>query len=242
MGSMAKKDVKTRLKGFKAAVRSVHRAAKAEGKAVQRGAGRPKDPAKRRAIMQAASALFLDRGYGEASMESIAQAAQVSKLTLYSHFTDKAALFREVVRERVEHYAGEEMFARALSGGALRPRLEMLAEGFLSLLLSDEATGLERLLIAGAGSHPEAGEFFFEAGPQRVLAGFTAFFSHAQAEGLVTRELTPEKLAEFFTSLLKGKTHMRVMIGQAVAARKEIRQHAADCVSFFLRAVENGKR
>lgn len=206
-----------------------------------RSAGRPKDPAKRQAIMQAASRLFLERGYGEASMEAIAQAARVSKLTLYSHFTDKADLFREVVRERVEHYAGEEMFARAMGVASLRARLEILAEGFLSLLLSDEATGLERLLIAGAGAHPEAGALFFEAGPQRVLTGFTHFFAHSQGQGLVTRDLAPEKLAEFFTSLLKGKTHMRVMIGQAVAARKEIRQHAADCVAFFLRAVETGE-
>lgn len=238
---MTKKDVKSTVKRLKAAARTVRRVVEAEAPAAQRSAGRPKDPAKRRAIVEAASALFLERGYGDASMEAIAQAAQVSKLTLYSHFTDKAALFREVVRERVEHYAGEEMFARAMLGGPLRLRLETLAEGFLSLILSEEATGLERLLIARAASHSEAGALFFEAGPQRILTEFARFFARLQEEGLVTREMSSEKLAEAFTSLLKGQAHMRVMIGLAGAARKEIRQHAADSVVFFLRAVTTPK-
>jgi TetR/AcrR family transcriptional repressor of mexJK operon len=236
--AVVKKKLNSTLSTGKPPSPKPRRAAATPGAAATRGPGRPKDPAKRHAIMIAASALFLERGYGEASMDAIAQAAQVSKLTLYSHFTDKAALFREVVRERVEHYAGEDTFARAMAKASMRERLETLAEGFLSLLLSDEATGLERLLIAGAGSHPEAGALFFEAGPQRVLQGFRDFFEEMQQQGAVTRDIAAEKLAEFFTSLLKGTTHMRVMIGQTVAARKEIRQHAADCVAFFLRAIE----
>jgi TetR/AcrR family transcriptional repressor of mexJK operon len=48
---------------------------------------------KRAAILDAAMALFPARGYDGASVEAIAQAAGVSKLTVYSHFADKEALF-----------------------------------------------------------------------------------------------------------------------------------------------------
>ena len=53
------------------------------------GPGRPKDPAKRLAILEAAKRLFMQNGYDGSSMDAIAAEAGVSKLTVYSHFTDK---------------------------------------------------------------------------------------------------------------------------------------------------------
>src|SRR5437868_12962540 len=61
--------------------------------------GRPKDLEKRAAILEAAMALFPDRGYDGTSVEAIAQAAGVSKLTVYSHFADKETLFGAAVTE-----------------------------------------------------------------------------------------------------------------------------------------------
>jgi len=44
---------------------------------------------KRDAILEAASKLFLEVGFGAASMDSIASAAQVSKQTVYNHFAPR---------------------------------------------------------------------------------------------------------------------------------------------------------
>ena len=60
--------------------------------------GRPMDPEKRAAVLEAAKALFLARGYDGTSMDAVAQAAGVSKLTVYSHFQDKDTLFVEAVK------------------------------------------------------------------------------------------------------------------------------------------------
>ena len=51
--------------------------------------GRPKDPAKRAAILDAAEKLFLSQGFTGTSMDAVAKEAGVSKLTVYSHFSDK---------------------------------------------------------------------------------------------------------------------------------------------------------
>ena len=61
------------------------------------GPGRPKDPGKREAILAAARTMFLEQGYNGASMDAIATAAGVSKLTVYSHFGDKESLFNAAV-------------------------------------------------------------------------------------------------------------------------------------------------
>ncbi|WP_330970248.1 TetR/AcrR family transcriptional regulator, partial [Lysobacter sp. A3-1-A15] len=63
------------------------------GQAKPAGPGRPKDLAKRAAILDAAKSMFTQYGFGGASMDQIAAEAGVSKLTVYSHFGDKETLF-----------------------------------------------------------------------------------------------------------------------------------------------------
>jgi AcrR family transcriptional regulator len=52
---------------------------------------------KRRAILGAATTVFLRNGYLGASMDEIAALAKVSKQTVYKHFADKERLFEEIV-------------------------------------------------------------------------------------------------------------------------------------------------
>ncbi len=52
---------------------------------------------KRDAIVVAATELFLEHGFGDVSMDTIAAKAEVSKRTVYSHFENKAQLFEGVM-------------------------------------------------------------------------------------------------------------------------------------------------
>src|SRR5262245_15788700 len=52
---------------------------------------------KRKAIMEAARAAFLQNGYLGTNMDEIATAAAVSKQTVYKHFSDKEQLFTEII-------------------------------------------------------------------------------------------------------------------------------------------------
>ena len=62
--------------------------------------GRPKDLAKRQSILDAAKTLFLTKGYANTSMDAVAGLAGVSKLTVYSHFTDKETLFSSAIMSK----------------------------------------------------------------------------------------------------------------------------------------------
>ena len=52
------------------------------------------------AILQAGSRVFLQSGYGAASMDAIANEAKVSKQTVYSHFGAKDALFEAIIESK----------------------------------------------------------------------------------------------------------------------------------------------
>src|ERR1700678_3279294 len=54
---------------------------------------------KRRQVIDAATELFLAKGYGAVSMDAVARAADVSKATLYAHFASKDALFATIIRD-----------------------------------------------------------------------------------------------------------------------------------------------
>src|ERR1700742_4595456 len=61
--------------------------------------GEPSDPgaARRAAILDAATLVFLRYGFKKTSMDDLARAANLSRQGLYLHFSTKEALFREVV-------------------------------------------------------------------------------------------------------------------------------------------------
>ncbi len=50
-------------------------------------------------ILQAAAALFAEKGYPEVSFEQIAEEAQVARRTLYNHFHDKCSLYQTLIEQ-----------------------------------------------------------------------------------------------------------------------------------------------
>src|ERR1700688_1814769 len=57
---------------------------------------------KRAVILEAAQQAFFANGFVGTSMDQVAAKAAVSKQTVYKHFSDKEALFREVVTAVVQ--------------------------------------------------------------------------------------------------------------------------------------------
>jgi len=76
------------------------------------GRGRPKDVTKRNDILLAASDLFLQRGFHGTSMDALAEAAGVSKATVYSHFTDKNVLYQALIQSKVTDYQLDDLSPR----------------------------------------------------------------------------------------------------------------------------------
>src|SRR5437763_8645121 len=73
-------------------------------KSQRRSAGRPrsKDARGREAILDAAAAVFTERGYRGATVDAILARADLSKGTFYWHFESKDALMLALLAERVE--------------------------------------------------------------------------------------------------------------------------------------------
>ena len=199
------------------------------------GPGRPKDLAKREAILAAAQVLFLNNGYEGSSMDAIAAEAGVSKLTLYSHFKDKEALFGEAVKTTCETRLPRKLFMLE-EDCSIRQVLLDIGQAFHELVNSPESIGLHRLMVAMAPQNSALSRMFFDAGPQRLLLDLEQLLTQANQRGMLQMD-DPMRAAEHFCSLIKGAAHFRLLIGYAALPdAAEADKHVRDCVALFMRA------
>jgi len=199
------------------------------------GPGRPKDLEKRAAILTAAKRLFPLYGFEGTSMDTIAAEAGVSKLTVYSHFTDKETLFVAAIRARCVDQVPDELFDVDFTG-PVRGQLEAIARAFLGLITSPEAISLHRLLTASGGTTPKLGQLFWDAGPLRMRESFEQFLrKEVEAGQLEIPDIT--RAASQFFALLKGELHARLLCGctQSISTQ-DIDEHVYATVDLFLRA------
>ncbi len=86
-------------------------------------------------ILDAARKLFGDRGFGQATIEDIAEAAGVSNGALYHHFASKEELFKVIL---TDHISDQHLEISALVPAvSLRDVLERLASYWLEHLRKD---------------------------------------------------------------------------------------------------------
>jgi TetR/AcrR family transcriptional repressor of mexJK operon len=181
------------------------------------GPGRPKDLAKRQAILEAAKTLFLSQGYASTSMDAVAAEAGVSKLTVYSHFNDKETLFSAAVVAKCEQQL-PPLFFELPEGIAVENVLLNIARGFHQLINSDESVNLHRLVMALGSQDPKLSLIFFEAGPQRMLQGMERLLTKVHETGALSID-KPRNAAEHFLILVKGVCELPVT-GTAAANRR----------------------
>jgi TetR/AcrR family transcriptional repressor of mexJK operon len=199
------------------------------------GPGRPKDLEKRAAILDAAKRLFPLTGFEGTSMDAIAAQAGVSKLTVYSHFTDKETLFFAAIRARCEEQMPATLFDVDASE-PVRHQLEEIARAFFALVTAPESIALHRLLTSGTGMSEKLTQMFWEAGPQRVQSGFQQFLRHEVEAGQLSVGDVPRASSQFF-ALLKGELHARMLCGCSEPFNeRDIETHIRSTVEFFLRA------
>lgn len=197
-------------------------------------------PAKQRAILKAASAVFLAEGYERASLDQIAQQAGVSKQTIYSHFADKQDLFKAICTELTEKLT---IPLRRASPRAtmLSDRLAQLGEDVLAMMCDPASLELHRLLLNAVTRFPELGETAYQAGANRMLDDLSALLLERSRVGdglpATLDAARARRLAEQFIGMLGGFHQRRALLGVTPMSDGERRIYIRECVELILQSV-----
>jgi TetR/AcrR family transcriptional repressor of mexJK operon len=142
---------------------------------------------KRRAILDAATTVFLRNGYVGTSMDEIAALAAVSKQTVYKHFTDKECLFSELVTTTVSEISDRvhEEVLNLEDSGNLEEDLSAWARRTLASVMQPAVLQLRRLVIGEATRFPELGRTFYELGPGRTIETLTTVLAQLAERGVL---------------------------------------------------------
>ncbi|MCF1182065.1 TetR/AcrR family transcriptional regulator [Marichromatium gracile] len=126
--------------------------------------GRPPDPAKHQAIIDATRALFFAGSTKALSIEGIARAAGVSKVTVYAHFGDLQGLVRAtVLAQRAEMTAILDQLPTDAPG--LRRTLIEFGGVLMEFLSSEGFVTMHRMVASQASQQPWLGPLIYREGP-----------------------------------------------------------------------------
>lgn len=188
----------------------------------------------RERIIEAASQLFRENGY-DVSMDAIAQAANVSKQSLYNHFGSKDELFRSIISLRAQ-----ALRAPLLETATARPPRDVLldfARQYHALALSARGTGFIRMMVSASQRFPGIGNDLYAAGPEQTLDALATWIARQHDRGgLVAPQA--RLAAEHFISMLYGSVLLKGLLGvEDPSGGIDPETRAAYCVDIFMRGV-----
>jgi len=191
---------------------------------------------KRRAILEAAAALFMAEGFGAVSMDAVARAAQVSKATLYAHFPGKEALFLEIISANCRKMQEMMDVVLSASGLTLEGALTELGQQWLRFLLRPQVRALHRVVIAEGVRFPHLARDFYAGGPQSVRRWLAGWLAAQQRAGRLQPDAELLQVAEQFLSLMRGDLFLRATLGLATEVEEsEVAAQAARAARAIVR-------
>ena len=134
-------------------------------------------------ILDAAIAVFAEKGFAAARMEDIAHKAGVTKGTIYLYFQGKEDVFKTLVRESIGQAIAANTAAAQEFEGKSGDLIRLVLSAISNLLLTSDRIVLPKIIISEAGNFPELARFYREEVVDRGLALLTGIVERGIARG-----------------------------------------------------------
>jgi AcrR family transcriptional regulator len=134
-------------------------------------------------ILDAALKVFAEKGFAAARMEDIAQAAGVTKGTIYLYFESKEEVFKSLARATVgPALADFEQRVRHFQGSS-RDLLVMLVSAIAAFIRQGDRAALPKIIISESGNFPELARFWHAEVIDKALAMMKTSLRRGMASG-----------------------------------------------------------
>jgi AcrR family transcriptional regulator len=203
--------------------------------------GRPRDPERAQRVLDAARQHFYTHGFERASVDAIAQQAGVSKMTVYSYYPSKEALFEAVIGARTEGVVGGLAGAHAFDARQPEAVLTQIGTQFLKLMRDHGTLGQFRTMFAASATQPEACRAFYKQGPERLISDLAEYLRATHKAGML-KVPQPRVAADLFLAMFLGDNHLHAMLGLGLPSAKADKQLLHEAVRAFMSAYATSTR
>jgi len=193
----------------------------------------PRGNRRRAALLEAAKAVFVERGYAGATLDDVIALAGGSRATLYKQFGGKEGLFAAVIAG----ICAEIVAPLDEAAADRRPEDVLLAFGraFMAGLMEPAGLALYRVLIGEAERFPELAAAVYRSGPV-VAAEQLAIHLHRWTAERQVALSDPDLAARQFLEMVKGDLHFRALLRlDPFPSQKEVDDCVRGAVRLFLR-------
>lgn len=162
-------------------------------------------------MMDAAEALFLERGFEATSLGAIVQRSGGSLSTLYEAFGNKQQLLRAVADRNREQYMGD---LRDLDIDKIPAReiLMIVAQRIHSFALLPRSIAMLRIVISQAKVDPEFGAEFHKQSRLLVQSKITELLHYLDEQGRAKID-NPIQAADLFLAMIMCDAHLITLMG-----------------------------
>lgn len=194
---------------------------------------------RRKAIMEAAWDLFMEKGYAAVSMDEIIRKSGGSKSSIYDFFGSKEGLLRELITSITQNIHNAYK-PPVTAGRSAREALSRIGQEICNVVLNPKGIGLYMLAVSVSRTAPGLSRLFYDSGPVNTLRGLADFIEKENKAGRLDAK-DPMRAAEFFAGMLLVRHHIAIPVGGAgYPSKKEINELVSEAVDMFLAAY--GKR
>lgn len=131
-------------------------------------------------LLDAALALFVEKGFAATRAEEVAHRAGVSKGTLYLYYPSKEELFKAVVRGNLSNLIAEGLELAENFSGSSSELLVELMDTWWQRIGDTPAAGIHKVVLAEVRNFPELAQFYTD----EVMLPADRLFSGAVQRGI----------------------------------------------------------
>src|SRR5262245_19166924 len=134
-------------------------------------------------ILEAALAVFAEKGFAAARMEDIAARASVAKGTIYLYFDSKEAVFKALLQEMLASQFARLADVARDHKGAVAPLLSQILRTLGRFISTSNRVVLPKIVISEAGNFPDLARIYREEVAERGLSLFGGLLRTGMTRG-----------------------------------------------------------
>jgi len=190
-------------------------------------------------ILDAALALFVEKGFAGTRLDDVAERAGLSKAAIYLYFDDKTGLFLDVVRQAVASNLDMVETMLAAHRGPVAPLIPRILEFMATRIEETPMASVAKIVISESRAFPEIGRFYLKEVIGRGMPLMEGLIARGIAQGEFRKVDPGLTVRTMIGAMLLGGLWRTVFepIGAEKLDVRALARHHADLMLHALRPV-----